>query len=308
MEEKHHKALTVITLIMFLIAASNFYLYSEVKKDYTQRMDQLESNIFKELAFNRQAMIEMINIERDFSARQRERLENETLNNFKSLQDYFDEETSALKLNLQSQLSDVMMETQDLSEQVGSLRTGSDFSAVIEEAIQAVVSVRTNAGQGSGVIFHPDGYVMTNQHVLQGASQVALIDSDSNVYRAELVGIAEDADLAVLKMISNRDFEFLQWEKDVQVGERVVALGNPLGLSFTATEGIISATSRQIDYSSVRYIQTDVPINPGNSGGPLINTEGSVVGITTVKLTGSEGLGFAIPAGVAEDVAEQALS
>jgi S1-C subfamily serine protease len=230
-------------------------------------------------------------------------LDEQMLANFEKLEQSVNQKTSAVKLDLESQLSSVESKIADLNVR------SSDFSVIAADVIKSVVSVRTDKGSGSGVIVTVDGVVLTNKHVVDGASRIVVTDHNKDVYRAVVVGVSRNSDLAVLRIDSDRLFRKLDFARssDVQVGSRVIAVGNPLGLSFTVTEGIVSAVGRVIDASGVGYVQTDVPINPGNSGGPLVNSNKKVVGITTLKISNSEGLGFAVPSDVAEDVVEQVL-
>jgi len=181
---------------------------------------------------------------------------------------------------------------------------GGDLSGVIQDSLESVVSVLTDRGQGSGAIIDEEGYVITNFHVIQSARVIKVLDYDKVIYNVEVSGFDRDSDIAVLKIISNETFEDLDFgdSDDVKVGQTVVALGNPYGLDFTATQGIISA--RRTASDGKEYIQVDVPINPGNSGGPIIDATGDIIGIANFKISGAEGVGFAIPSNEAEEVVE----
>ena len=167
------------------------------------------------------------------------------------------------------------------------------------------------AGEGSGIIFSEDGYIVTNAHVVDGATSLKAILSDGTTYEAELVGSDTLTDLAVLKIDATglQAAEFGSSE-DLRVADQVMAIGNPGGyqLNSSVTIGYVSALNRAISNSStgytMEYIQTDAAINPGNSGGALVNQYGQVVGINSAKIsaTGYEGLGFAIPAETAQPV------
>jgi serine protease Do len=174
---------------------------------------------------------------------------------------------------------------------------------------------------GSGIILSPDGYILTNAHVVKGAHTVkvqlnvrmeaeAREQGDRSLNRpiaGTLVGIDRDTDLAVIK-IDKPNLPYLTFgdSDELKQGQIVLALGNPLGLDNSVSMGVVSATSRQIKQDDpMVYIQTDAPINPGNSGGPLVDTDGKVMGINALILTqsgGSEGIGFAIPANIAREV------
>lgn len=159
-------------------------------------------------------------------------------------------------------------------------------------------------GMGSGFIINTDGYILTNYHVIDGASEVTVTLSDGNEVTASVVNYDSDQDVAMIKI--NEDIEVpgvveLGDSDALQPGEEVLAIGNPLSkeLSSTLTKGIVSALNRSIETEtgvSTNLIQTDTAINSGNSGGPLINTKGEVIGINTLKASdGAEGIGFAIP-------------
>lgn len=159
-------------------------------------------------------------------------------------------------------------------------------------------------GIGSGFIFSEEGYVLTNFHVISGANQVKVIFNNGKEVNAKIVNYNQEADLAVLKITDKVELPAVATLGDsesLQVGEQVVAIGNPLGKEYlgSVTTGIVSAVSRdvEIDGKKMNLIQTDTAINPGNSGGPLINARGEVVGINTAKLSGNgiEGIGFSIP-------------
>ncbi len=183
----------------------------------------------------------------------------------------------------------------ELKEELKNIKIKSaDFSAIVDDVLQSVVSVKTNLGQGSGVIIDRKGYIVTNVHVISGASAIKVLTYSGKTYNANtIVGYDTAADIAVLK-IDAPDLRALGFgdSDEVKVGEKVIAAGNPAGLAFTVTEGIVSAF--RTAQNGINYIQTDVPINPGNSGGPLINAKGEIIGINNFKVGGFEGLGFAI--------------
>ena len=173
---------------------------------------------------------------------------------------------------------------------------------------------RRNArASGSGFLISEDGYVLTNNHVVEGATDVVVRLIDRREYDAEVVGTDPQSDLALLKIKEDNlpYLEFADSEK-AKVGERVLAIGSPFGLDYSVSAGIISAKGRSIpsdgNQNYVPFIQTDVAINPGNSGGPLFNLDGDVVGINSQIYTrsgGSIGLSFAIPSNLANDVVAQ---
>ncbi|MBL9172710.1 MAG: trypsin-like peptidase domain-containing protein [Verrucomicrobiales bacterium] len=170
---------------------------------------------------------------------------------------------------------------------------------------EAVVQVRTPGGLGSGFFIHPDGYFVTNFHVIEGETKISVEvyhqkggQLERRSYRdVRIVAMNKFADLSLLK-VEDRDAPrfktvVLGNSDALSQGDRVFAIGSPLGLERTVTEGIVSTTSRE--FGGDLYLQTTAQINQGNSGGPLFNTQGAVVGVTNMKLTFGEGLGFAIP-------------
>ncbi len=176
----------------------------------------------------------------------------------------------------------------------------------------AVIKVSTPGGLGSGVIISPDGYAITNAHVIQGEralrATVWFRQADGSLKRADIddveieaVNSAMDMALIKIKHPDGKPFEVAPVEQDesVEAGQRVFAIGNPLGLERTLTEGVVSVPAMQMEGRT--YIQTDTPINPGNSGGPLFNLRGEVVGITNMKITRGENVGFAIPSRYLKD-------
>ena len=200
----------------------------------------------------------------------------------------------------------------------------SDFIKAAESSKRSVVFVRAlslterstvfnkvyNSSSGSGVLISRDGYIVTNKHVIEGADKVEIILNDKREYLAEVMGTDIATDLAVVK-IEIDDAPFLPFgDSDaLQIGEWVLAVGNPFKLSSTVTAGIVSAKARSIDVMGSEgiesFIQTDAAVNPGNSGGALINTQGQLVGINTAILTksgGYEGFSFAVPINLARKV------
>jgi serine protease Do len=176
------------------------------------------------------------------------------------------------------------------------------------------VPERREGALGSGVIVRPEGYILTNHHVIDGADQVRVELSDGRSFKAEVVGSDSPSDLAVLKVSGENLHTLPLADSDqVRVGDVVLALGNPLGVGQTVTMGIVSAKGRATgmgDGSFEDFIQTDAPINQGNSGGALVNTRGELVGINSQILTpsgGNIGIGFAIPANMARNVMSQLI-
>lgn len=161
-------------------------------------------------------------------------------------------------------------------------------------------------GKGSGFIASPDGMILTNSHVVDGADSVTVTLSDGRRFDAEIVGKDSTYDLAVIRIKANNLPVLKMGDSDrTQVGEWVVAIGNPFGLEHTVTVGVISAKNRSIRLEKLNFdgfFQTDAAINPGNSGGPLINLDNQVIGINTAIVPYAQGIGFAIPINVAKQV------
>jgi serine protease Do len=164
-------------------------------------------------------------------------------------------------------------------------------------------------GEGSGFIIHPDGVIMTNAHVVSGASEVTVRLTDRREYTAKVIGVDTKSDIAIIKIKAN-DLPTVKIgdSRALKVGEWVLAIGAPFGFENSATAGIVSAKGRTLDSGYVPFIQTDVPINPGNSGGPLFNMRGEVVGINSQiysRSGGYMGVSFSIPIDVAMQVGQQ---
>lgn len=222
--------------------------------------------------------------------------------------------------NLERQIEDTANSSASVSSSpVANVEGSLTASQVYAQNVNTVVaisnsSITTNiygqttqtASSGSGFILTEDGYVVTNYHVVEGATTLTVITSDETEYAAKLVGYDESNDVAVLKIeAEGLPYVTLGSSDNLVVGDQVVAIGNPLGeLTSTLTAGYVSAINRDVTTESaiINMIQTDAAINPGNSGGPLFNMKGEVIGITTAKYSGTtssgasiEGIGFAIP-------------
>lgn len=212
-----------------------------------------------------------------------------------------------------------------------------DFSLAAEKTVDAVVHVISTSisktpttmmeyirgngrptlhqGSGSGVIISPDGYIITNNHVIDNASQLEVTLNDNTKYTASVVGTDPKTDIALLKIESDNLFPYIAFSdsNNVKLGEWVLAVGNPFRLTSTVTAGIVSAKSRDLDQTdgkSQSFIQTDAAVNRGNSGGALVNTKGDLIGINTAitSQTGSYvGYSFAVPSNIARKVVEDIL-
>jgi serine protease Do len=157
-----------------------------------------------------------------------------------------------------------------------------------------VVGIATGRSLGSGFFIAEGGFVVTNQHVIENANRIRVLTYDRKTLDAELLGADEVRDVALLRIDDSYTALDLADSDEVSVGRKVIAIGNPLGLSFTVTEGIVSAVNREGANGLDVYVQTDVGLNPGNSGGPLLDTQGRVVGINNFKIGDAESLGFAL--------------
>jgi serine protease Do len=162
--------------------------------------------------------------------------------------------------------------------------------------------------QGSGFIIDKSGYIVTNNHVVEGADKITVILKDETQYDAKVVGLDPVTDIALIKVDPKKSLPTVNLgsSTDLRVGEWVAAIGSPFGLEYTVTAGIVSAKGRVIGSGPYDdFIQTDASINPGNSGGPLINMQGEVVGINTMIIAGGQGIGFAIPVDQAKGIIAQ---
>ena len=213
--------------------------------------------------------------------------------------------------------------------------SGVDFTIAAEKTIDAVVHVkntsiskgytsfedlffgrpsqRAQIGTGSGVIISPDGLIVTNNHVIDGASELEITTNDNKTYTAEVLGTHPETDIALLKIEVDEELPYITFSDsdNAQVGEWVLAVGNPFNLTSTVTAGIISAKSRDLSGQNIQsFIQTDAAVNRGNSGGALVNTNGELVGINTAitSQTGSYvGYSFAVPSNIAKKIVEDII-
>ncbi|MCL4113541.1 UNVERIFIED_CONTAM: hypothetical protein GTU68_011193 [Idotea baltica] len=175
-------------------------------------------------------------------------------------------------------------------------------------------SQRAQVGTGSGVIITPDGYIVTNNHVIKNASKLQVTLNNNKTYDAELIGADPNSDIALIKIDSDTKLPYLAFgdSDNTKIGEWVLAVGNPFNLTSTVTAGIVSAKARNLDQrkNNQSFIQTDAAVNPGNSGGALVNTNGDLVGINTAisSQTGSYvGYSFAVPSNIAKKVVEDIM-
>ncbi len=285
----------VIVLLLFVIFTTTLVYYFNYKtkiiqNDYEAKISDLKQQV---VAFdtNLSSQLGLINV---------------NLQNFKK--------QNQLEINTLSQLIESIEQQSNiklgaLNDELKNIKIKNvDFSGIVDDVLQSVVSIRTDVSQGSGIIIDKKGYIITNLHVISKGSVIEAVTYSGKKYNVDtIVGYDISKDIAVLK-INAQDLKSLNFgdSSKVKVGEKVIAAGNPAGLSFTVTEGIISAFRKQKD---INYIQTDVPINPGNSGGPLVNSNGEVIGINNFKIGGDfEGLGFAISSNNAKEVVDRVIN
>ena len=186
--------------------------------------------------------------------------------------------------------------------QVVTVRPRSLFGDLFPEFGATGPEVYTSQSLGSGVLISPDGLIVTNEHVIEGAAEIKVGFSDGKSEQAEVIGSDADSDLAILRVAARgRPFLPLAEKDDSMIGETMIAIGNPLGLGSTVTVGVLSARDRTVTSPDTHrvytdFLQTDASINPGNSGGALVDLDGRLVGINTAIIGDAQGIGFAIPA------------
>ena len=186
------------------------------------------------------------------------------------------------------------------------------YNNIYNSVKNSVVTIKTDKGRGSGVIVTDDGHVVTNEHVIRGASRVKIISLDNNVYSAKVVGIDAITDMALLKSDFKGKAISFSDSSAVKIGDVVLAIGNPFGVGQTLTKGIISRTnSGHITENPLdEFLQSDAAINPGNSGGAMVNIKGDLIGINTMNLSlggGSDGIGLAVPSNLVRNITQQLI-
>lgn len=248
---------------------------------------------------------------------------------------YFIEDPIFNKTNQTSINSD---DFQTIDSRIGDLQVGSDFTTIAQSTVNAVVHVKNvsyiqnksnplleffygqnyskpqaQVGMGSGVIISPDGYIVTNNHVIAKASELEVTLNDNQIYSAKLIGTDAQSDIALLKIDTTENLPYLIFgdSDKIELAQWVLAVGNPFNLTSTVTAGIISAKARNLSKTGIQsFIQTDAVINPGNSGGALVNNKGELIGINTMisSNTGSYvGYGFAVPSNLTKKIIQDLM-
>lgn len=285
--------LVVVSILIF-----QGYLFYDLKKDFDSEVKTLQNSL--------SSLDNKVDSQKDELEDEISNLRRESANAIKGLGGNIDTLIKESKESKEAieELSEGLEELENVQ-----IQASKDFSLIIDDVINSVVIVKAGNDFGSGVFVSPE-YLITNYHVIERNPDNILIGTVENkAYRADLIGYEPNIDLAVLN-VRGGNFPFLEFEdmNNVKTGESVIAVGTPVGLSFSVTQGIISSKQRTGPNRLSIYLQTDAPINPGNSGGPLINLNKKIVAINTWKIANVEGLGFSIRADVAKDVYEEIIA
>ncbi|MBI4140526.1 trypsin-like peptidase domain-containing protein [Candidatus Woesearchaeota archaeon] len=307
-----HTRFTLINLgIITLFAISMLIFNYQNTKDLKEEFKQQTTTIQQSIDQTKQDITGQITTLKTSVAQADQKLEEKITGSITSVEKQIDTTKKQQEQALQTLTTQLDQNNQRISTFEDQLKNinikNKDFTNIIQDTLKAVVTIKTDKGIGSGVIINPKGYIVTNYHVLDGATQAGLKTYDQRTYAIKVIGTEKNSDIAVLKIEPTLTLKALSFEiTNIHIGDNVIAVGNPAGLEFSVTEGIISATDRKGN-NGVTYLQTDVPINPGNSGGPLVNIHGKIVGINTMKRNDMEGLGFAIHADNVERITEEII-
>ena len=246
--------------------------------------------------------------------------------NYSVLKDHLSElqantqsQINSITLNLLQLQNNTQSSQQQVQQQISLLKASStdDFSGIIQSSDPSIVTIVTPTAQGTGFIINSEGYIVTKAHVLADnngnlSSIIQVITNSQQTLNAQFIGYNGTLDLALLKISGTYTALPFGNSNNAQVGDKVIAIGDPLGLQFSVSEGIISAINRPGPNNLDYYIQTDASLNPGNSVGPLINKEGQVVGINNFKISDGENLGFALESNYIKqainEISEQSLN
>jgi S1-C subfamily serine protease len=255
----------------------------QLEQDLEEQLDSLRNNLSSEVGVL------------DTNLKNFKKQNGEEMNTLTTLIDEIEQQSNIKLGELKDELKGIQVQSQD-------------FTAIIDDVLPSVVSVGTDTGQGSGVVVDSRGFIATNYHVVEDAEIIRVLTYEGDVYKADLIGYNSLVDVAVLKVDASLPELSFGDSDEVKVGEKVIALGNPAGLDFSVTEGIVSAVHRAGSNNLKIYLQTDVPINPGNSGGPLVDINSKIVGINNFKISGLESLGFALESNTVKQVAEEEIN
>lgn len=224
---------------------------------------------------------------------------NELLLKINSLESETQSQFGEISNNLietKNELSSLGLQVGSIDSQISKLAASAgEFSGIVEDTIKSVVTIKTDVSQGSGFFIANGGFIVTNKHVMESATRATIITYDGKTHNVQKVGEDNEMDLVLLR-INSTDYSPLKLgnSDDVKQGQQVIAIGNPYGLSFSVTQGIVSNIHQEGGNGADVYIQIDAPLNSGNSGGPLINSYGEVIGVNNFKIKDAEGLGFSL--------------
>ncbi len=307
MRSIHHRLQPLIYAITLLIVMAGLMWFTietnlQMRADFTRQIFSVQTTLsaqIKQLSDESADKLSILTGQLTTISQSQEENKRQALEQMSEL-------SSTIETTKKENLDALTMLQSDLNREMDSLSLeAGDFSGVIESSLPAVVSIQTDKGVGSGSFVRKDGLVLTNQHVIADSNQIWVQTHEGTVFQAQLVAQDTTYDLALLRVSGSFSVLPFGSSNDLKVGERVIALGSPAGLGFTATQGILSAKNRVGPNNKAVYLQVDVPINPGNSGGPMLNSRGEIVGITNFKLKNFESLGFAIQSEVAKAFVDQ---
>lgn len=310
-DDTHIKTLYLLVLVLVLVGGFSVFRTYQVEKTQGERLVKFSDEVsktFEQMKSHYDEQLGSLQVEQQkgiAEVKRETRLIKEDVGSLESSLEKTKKESQENLAVLSEQIEKVETESAKLSSRINTLKAeNEDFSGIIEDVIKAVVSIRTNVGSGSGVLISSDGLIVTNHHVINGATSAGILTYDGQAHPVAVVGYNDVHDIAILKIEGS--FSSLEFgnSDNARVGEKVIAIGAPAGLDFTVTQGIVSAVKRT-DEKGTEFVQHDVPINPGNSGGPLVNSNGKIIGINTMKKAGFEGLGFAISSNLVRQIVDQ---
>lgn len=299
------RALAISIALLLIVNGGAIYYYNNRLLQQSEQLNAKVSSLSKQLDENvDKVKAQLSSIEDNLTTEIN--LVDTNLRNFKAKNQ---QEINALNDLIDEIEKQSKIQLGELKDELKSIQVSSkDFTTIIDDVLESVVSISTDKSQGSGAIIDSEGFIVTNHHVVFDANIMRVSTYGGEVYDARLIGYNGLVDIAVLKVDAELPSLELGNSDNVRVGEKVIALGNPAGLSFTVTEGIVSAVHRDGPNSLKIYLQTDVPINPGSSGGPLVSVNSEIVGINNFKIGGFESLGFAIESNTVKQIVEQIIN